>query len=320
MAVRDWRAWAELLKPMDVAFLAYLTGLGAFLLVFHRGIPNWPWLIGLHILTMSAVLMFISWAEGEGVRNLYGSPKLLYMIAYRLVHFFRTTYPGWLYALLYKESGLLIHTIWPGTFDWVLIRMDQMLFFGLHPSVWLGQLGDKWFWFTEYMSFSYAMYYFLLFVVGLTLYFRRKYSPLEAMLLRVGLAFYICFALFILFPAAGPRFTLAHLGANRLNGGFFFGIAQAIVNYEGYAGCAFPSSHVAVAFVVLTTMRRYEPVMHKILLPLIISLFVSTVYGGYHYVVDVLAGIGAGWLGMLWGEQIEQWWIKRSLEETIYAV
>jgi len=320
MALKDWRAWAELLRPMDVAFLAYLTGLGAFLVFFHKGVPRWPWLVGLHILVMSLVLLFISWAEGEGVRGLYGSSKLSHMVAYRLIHFFRTTYPGWLYALLYKESGLLIHVIWPGTFDWVFIRMDQMLFLGFHPSVLLGQLGDRWFWLTEYMSFCYAMYYVLLLIVGLTLYIRRKYPELERMLLQVGLAFYICFALFILFPAEGPRFTLTHLGANRLHGGVFFSIAQAIVNTEGYPGCAFPSSHVAVAFVALMAVRRYEPVMYRIMLPLVVSLFISTVYGGYHYVVDVLAGIGAGWLGIYFGERIERWWVRRSLEEEIYAI
>ena len=57
------------------------------------------------------------------------------------------------------------------------------------------------------------------------------------------------------------------------------------------AGAAFPSSHVAVAIGTVYFSFLYLRRIRHIHLLAAILLCVSTVYGRYHYVVDVAAGI-----------------------------
>src|SRR5208337_444080 len=53
----------------------------------------------------------------------------------------------------------------------------------------------------------------------------------------------------------------------------------------------FPSMHVAISFLVwLYALRNSRP-LFWILSPRILSLWVSTIYLRYHYLVDVVAGL-----------------------------
>jgi membrane-associated phospholipid phosphatase len=55
-------------------------------------------------------------------------------------------------------------------------------------------------------------------------------------------------------------------------------------------GAAFPSSHVAVALCTLYFSFRYLRAIRWVHLVMALLLCASTVYGRYHYVVDVVAG------------------------------
>jgi membrane-associated phospholipid phosphatase len=66
-------------------------------------------------------------------------------------------------------------------------------------------------------------------------------------------------------------------------------------------GAAFPSSHVALAALVLYYTVRYARSAAWVVGPLVISLIVATVYCRYHYAIDVLAGLAmASLLIPLW--------------------
>lgn len=55
-----------------------------------------------------------------------------------------------------------------------------------------------------------------------------------------------------------------------------------------------PSSHVAVALVVVVYARRHHRLLYYLLSPLVASLLVATIYGRFHYVSDVVAGLLVG--------------------------
>ena len=74
-----------------------------------------------------------------------------------------------------------------------------------------------------------------------------------------------------------------------------------------HGGC-FPSSHVAAAFAVLFSARRYEKTIFWILLPIVLSLAVSIVYTRYHYAVDSVAGAMVGVACFFLGEKISRKW------------
>jgi membrane-associated phospholipid phosphatase len=53
----------------------------------------------------------------------------------------------------------------------------------------------------------------------------------------------------------------------------------------------FPSMHVAISFVVWLYAYRNSKKLFFILSPLILSLWLSTLYLRYHYLIDVVAGL-----------------------------
>ena len=78
-----------------------------------------------------------------------------------------------------------------------------------------------------------------------------------------------------------------------LRGGPITAAEQWVFRHGTIVGGAFPSSHVAVAFVAACFAIRFS-VIPAVLVPLSIGLAISTVYAGYHYGVDVLYGMIVG--------------------------
>jgi len=95
-----------------------------------------------------------------------------------------------------------------------------------------------------------------------------------------------------------------------------------VVNTGGLHGGCMPSSHCAVAFVVLVMAYRYHKILFAILAPIIISMFISTIYGRFHYFSDVAVGILIG-IFSIWlcdriypaGDKIEKSKIQMVAEE-----
>ena len=116
-------------------------------------------------------------------------------------------------------------------------------------------------------------------------------------------------------PVEGPRFNISALHSLKLEGPFFTKIAQGVVDIAGMHGGCMPSSHVAVALVVLIFSYRYHRTLFFILFPIIITLFVATVYGRFHYISDVLAGLLVGGISIVICDKISAVW-QRNIAET----
>lgn len=105
---------------------------------------------------------------------------------------------------------------------------------------------------------------------------------------------------YILFPALGPRYTMLHLHNVELKGVYFFEKISYILNsIEGIKRDAFPSGHTAITLLVLHLAYKFERRLFYIYSPVAALLIFSTVYCRYHYVVDVLGGIGLYLLTLL---------------------
>ena len=81
-----------------------------------------------------------------------------------------------------------------------------------------------------------------------------------------------------------------------------------------HGGC-FPSSHVAAAFAVLFSVKRYEKPIFWILLPIVFSLAIAVVYTRYHYAVDSIAGALVGTACAFVGPKISNKWENRGLQK-----
>jgi membrane-associated phospholipid phosphatase len=262
--------------PVDKATFAYMAVLSLVILIFHRNLEHW-WLFILINLGVCAAVVLIVRAFG---RRSGSVARLL-----------RHWYPLLFFILLYEETRYLIHLVFPHSFDFAINRFELALF-GVHPTVWMQRLISPGL--NEYMMFAYASYYLLLLVMGIGLYRARKVKEFDGLLFTAAVAYYISYLGFVLVPVEGPRFALANAHQVVINGGFFTSFALGLIHKAGIQGAAMPSSHVAVALVVLVYARRYHRMLYRILFPLVVSLLISTVYGRFHYVSDVAAGLLVG--------------------------
>jgi membrane-associated phospholipid phosphatase len=76
-----------------------------------------------------------------------------------------------------------------------------------------------------------------------------------------------------------------------LEGEIFTFIGEWMRTNLHYPGGCLPSPHCASATVMIVMMYRYNRVLFWSLLPIVLTLYVSTVYGRYHYSWDGVAGI-----------------------------
>jgi membrane-associated phospholipid phosphatase len=75
---------------------------------------------------------------------------------------------------------------------------------------------------------------------------------------------------------------------------------------------AFPSLHTAVSVVMLACAWRHLRTWFWIALPLVVGLWVSTIYLRHHYVVDLLAGFALAPLALLLAPRLDRWWAGRQ--------
>lgn len=142
---------------------------------------------------------------------------------------------------------------------------------------------------TEWMMFAYVMYVPLLVVIALICYKSGGVRATEDYLLNLTLANIVCYVGFILFPVAGPmehiRFSVP------LEGGFFTWCGEWMRAHVHYPGGSLPSPHCAAATVMLIMLNRYNRKVFYYSIPVFLTLYVSTVYGRFHYATDAIAGI-----------------------------
>ncbi|MGB9773442.1 MAG: phosphatase PAP2 family protein [Bacteroidota bacterium] len=266
------------LKLFDKTFIAFFLTLNVLLLLFHQNVEHWEFAFGAfiaHLIVVASIIFII--------------PKLSRSES-MLLQFLRDWYPVLSFTFIYWETGNFIHMIFPFELDRFIISFETALF-GISPNVWVQQFENSFL--TELMQLSYSAYWVLIPIVGAMFYFNRQYKEYEILIASISMAFFISYLLFILVPVVGPRFALADQvgGLSDVPPGGIGAVVRSFVNKVGLRGGAFPSSHVAVAMILLLFSWRFYPVIAKVMfLPIVTLLMFATVYCQYHYVTDVVAG------------------------------
>ena len=269
---------------------AYLGWMLVVLCVFRRNIPHAggyfaaQWVIALGI-------VWLAWVATLS-RN-------------RALQFARHWYPLALYIFFFEELRGLVHAIFPGWFDRWLILFDYN-FGGVHPAAWLSRFASPGL--NDFMQFSYMTYFLYLVILPGILYAQGKRVEFWTVMVATAIAHYSVYVIAVLFPVESPYFALASLHLAPLEGGAFTSAIDLVERFGRVHGGAFPSAHVAGSMVALLASRRYKPWLFWICLPFFLSMCVATVYGRYHYIADVLAGIVVGAIGWAAG----QWVMERE--------
>ncbi len=171
----------------------------------------------------------------------------------------------------------------------------EELVLGVHPTMYLDRHLLS-VWANELFSFCYLSYYFMIPVFVLALYFRKKQGMIRSFLTAACLTFFLSYLLFFLYPVEGPRWYFSGQYVNQIDGPVFRKLVNLVIDKAAVHGGCMPSSHFAVALVILMYCFRYFPKTTWILTPLVAGLGIGTVWGRFHYVSDVVVG---GIIGLL---------------------
>lgn len=279
------------IAPVPGLSFFFLTGLTILVFFFRGQIPPWRALL----LRYAMLIGFLF------VLKIYFDRKIMGRRGALLYHFS----PILFIALIYDSLGDFIQYL-HRDIDPLLIRIDFSIF-GVHPTVWMEQWINPCL--TDLLSLAYGSYYFLPVTLAVVLYAKGRRADFALSVFVLTFGYYLSFVGYVLFPAIGPRFTLAHLQTVPLEGSLLTDVVRDVLNaLEHNKRDCMPSGHTQIVLMTLYLTHRYERVLFYLFLPIICALILSTVYLRYHYVVDLLAG-GVVAVGcMMFGPRLYEWW------------
>jgi len=173
--------------------------------------------------------------------------------------------------------------------DQALINIDQR-FFGFQASLVLQRIISPGL--TTWMEFAYFYHIINIPLVACVLYMSGNRARFREMMSGLMVVSFLGLLGYLLVPAIGPMYTLRDLYTVPLWQPL--GVFRREVDFMDFARIrrdVFPSMHVAISFVVWLYAYRNSKKLFWILSPLVLSLWFSTLYLRYHYLVDVLAGL-----------------------------
>ncbi len=265
--------------PFDILIPGYVTLLSVLILIFGRPLGDYYDELAMNLGILVIVFLIVQFIRDPQDR---------------ILRFIRFLYPAFLFALFYEETGGLMKLIFPGFFDYQLTAFETGIF-GMEPTIWLDRNLIT-VWITEILSFSYFSYYLLMPIFLIPLLFLKKFYAMRQALTAICLTFFASYLLFFLYPIEGPRYFFAGQYLHEINGPVFRPMVDFMIKTGAVHGGCMPSSHVAVALVILVYSLKYVRKLGLILLPITIGLALGTVYGRFHYVSDVVVGAAIGTL------------------------
>jgi membrane-associated phospholipid phosphatase len=272
-------------RLVDIFTFVYF-GTNTLLLAHPNRPDNWPLLLGLHLLFLAGVPLLVRIQD-----------------RHPLFRFLREWYPMVGLLAMYNEIQYLNRILTPDHFydSWIIDWEGRL--FGRQFATDLRGL-VPWKPVGEAVHFGYFSYYFTLPALFVPLWLMRKYREFAIAMGVVAGTYYFCYLWYIFFPVTGPYWQFQPFPNAAAEGWFFPELTNRIVAGGSSRGSAFPSSHIAASVAVLGMAGRYLKPVYRLLFIPVILLCIGTVYGGFHYLIDAVAGLGVGLLAARFGPGI----------------
>ena len=215
-------------------------------------------------------------------------------------------YPLLVVVLLYTEIGHVNAAV-GASHDAAVQGLEQRLFAGQPARAWIRAW--PWPWLSTSMHAGYLSYYLILAGAPLLPWFSGRRAAAARVAFLMTVTFYLCYAVFLLFPVAGPRYAFPRAD-NAATHTLLARLTQSLLDNGAAWGTAFPSSHVAVSLVAGVAGFRAWPAVGVLLLPAALLLTLATVYGQFHYAVDALGGVAVAALVIVVG--FRRWPVEQA--------
>jgi membrane-associated phospholipid phosphatase len=279
------------LRAADAVILCTLALFSLLALAGRASVSAWPLLVARHLLVGAAVV-----ASAAAV------PRIRRPVPAFLLRMATVTLS---YAYLFGAVAPL-QLILRGRFlDDAVLAFEEGLF-GVQPTIWMERFTTPPL--TEWMMFCYVIYIPLYPLLCAVFRVRRGEAAMEEYFFTLGLVNALCDIGFILFPVAGPMYWMPDRYRVALDGWAFTWVGELIRARAHFVGGSLPSPHAAAATVMwVMAWKHYRPAFWA-LSPVILSLYVSTFYGRYHYLTDAAAGIVAAALVVAVAPSLQRAW------------
>jgi len=224
------------------------------------------------------------------------------------------------FAIRMTAAPLMIAYIYPlvtplqlmifGNWNDDLVLKAEQAVFGVQPTIWIEKFISPVL--TEWMMFSYVIYFLLYPLLCGILYFKRGERSMEDYLFSLGLANFLCNVGIILFPVAGPLYKIADQYTVPLKGYFFTSLGEYVRSHLQAIGSSLPSPHAASATVMWVMAYKYHRPTFYVLSPIVLSIYISTFYCRYHYLADAVFGILTAVVALLIVPLLTKAWNRRA--------
>jgi hypothetical protein len=221
--------------------------------------------------------------------------------ASRWWRFWRHWYPHLFFLFCFEELAGLMTLVTPHWQDAKLLAFDHWLT-GVQPTIWLEQFASPGR--NEFMQLAYLTYFTYLLILGGMLYFQNDWNAYWSVMTYSMVGYSIGYLIAMFFPVESPWFSLAGAWKAPLAGGPITATINFIEQYGRVRGAAFPSEHVAGSIAVLWGAWKFRRGLFWVMAPCVLLMFVSTIWGRYHYVADIFAGIITGSMGYWMGDRV----------------
>jgi len=275
------------LRPVDWLFLIYLVSI-IILAFFH---------VHAFFLQLGFIVSF-------------GTLILLIRLAchffnHRIWSFFAQFYPVFFFIWLYPQACALRYSFFSADFDPWLLSLEKSLFvlewYRIIPVVFP-------MWAMEIVHGIYFSYYIALAVFAIISWTKHRRLVSEYIFV-LSFTMILHQWMLILFPASGPVYLRSTIMPE---GVLFIPAMNWIYTTLDQGGGAFPSLHVAAAFVMTRYSIRFFPKKQWVLILYFILIAFSTIAGSYHYAIDIVAGVITGWISLQIGAYIYSYFAQHE--------
>lgn len=260
------------LLPPDWITIFYLAITGVLICIFRKNLRRWRIYLSSYAVVILGLLSLAFISRGA-------LPLPLQIL--------RDWYPIATIPIFYVMIPSLTQLVVRGYLDDKIIEWEGRLFKG-QPSVYLStQFPSKMF--SEFLHLCYFSFYAIVVGLAAVLYLQGRREAFHEAVFAEVLTFNLCLIWYIFMPVTGPRYKFEKIKGH-LADGFFFKLVHAILSSTASKGTAFPSSHCAIAVIVVLSAARYDLLAFIVLCLFGVGLVISTVYGRFHYAIDAVAG------------------------------
>ncbi len=217
-----------------------------------------------------------------------------------------------LILVIYENLQSVIHIISPIDRDSDLIHYDLVFFNFSVLNNWLQNIASPYL--TELMNLVYLSFFFYIPILAVYFYINDKKSETLRFVTIITIIFFLGYVFYLLVPAVGPELYLNGKFQKDLEGVLMNNVSVGLLNLNNAARNCFPSLHVACTFAYLYVAYRNSKYLFCTLLPIIILLWVSTIYLRQHYLIDVVFAFPFTIGCILSGNYLFKFWYEKRLD------